>query len=243
MFAQVIRHAENAARPSARRIRRLQYEQRAAVGLCMLASLFACWVLSHRYQSDQKWLTQLEAAVKDLRDYEGVGTVARATEASHLQTELTHQQTLLTLLEDSPHGALGQPHRKASEILRLRIDAKLLAPLRSQLRPELQRAALAHPDKPSAFDDSFRLLKAGYILDGELCDPAHVSAEDTRDAITDYLIGAWKGALGTSGPLLNPREESDSQPAAASLNSQFQRSLQFSSSRTTRVQEKRSAPG
>ncbi len=225
IFAQVIRHSENAARPSVQRIRKLQRDQRLAVALGMLACLSVCWVLGGRYKADRRWLEQLVAAVQDLRESQGPGELASRATESKIQRELVAQQALLTLLEEKPHGALGRPHRTASDILLRRIDTTWLRPLRAQLQQDLVRASTTQYDKPGAdFDRGFQLLKAAHILDGQSCGP--VGEEEIRESIGDFLIEKWRTALVPSYHLFDVRDEADPQRPQSPAG-QLGRSLQF----------------
>lgn len=225
VFTQVIRHAENAARPSARRLRRMQIEQRAAIGLSMLACLGGCFLLAGRYCADKRWMEQLIVAADRLRQASGPGDVAGKAQDGKILRELQAEQSLLNLLDERPHGALGKPHRAARAILLQRIDASWLLPLRAQLKQDLETASAARYDSPGAeFDRGFQLLKAAHILDGQAC--AAVSAEETQQAISDFILAQWRRALGPERHLLEVREESDLQRPQSAAG-QLQRSLQY----------------
>ena len=225
VFSQVIRLAENAARPTPQRVRRLLLEQRVSVALSMLACLGVCWFLGGRYRADKRWMEQLVAAVQVLRDSNGPGEQARRAQDGAISRELTAQQNLLNLLEERPHGALNRPHVAASQVLLQRIDTAWLLPLHTQLKKELETASTAQYDKPGAdFDRGFQLLKAAHILDGQACE--QVGEDETRDAISDFILAQWRRALGPDRSLLNVREEEDPQHPRWAAG-QMQRSLQF----------------
>lgn len=210
VFAQVIRHAENAVRPTAQRLRRMVLEQRAAIGLSMLACLGVCFVLGGRYRADRRWMEQLADAVRELRGSTAPDAAARKTPDSKILRELAAQHKVLNLLDERPHGAIGRPHRAAREILLQRIDASWLLPLQAQLKQDLATATTAQYDKPGAeFDRGFQLLKAAHILDGESCAP--VTAEETQQAISDFILAQWRRALGSDRHVLDVREEADSE--------------------------------
>lgn len=220
VFSHIIRQAEHAVRPSQQRLRRLRAEQQVAVAATTIACLAASWYLARNYRRDVIWLSDLQERVATLHALPGVGTLARRAEDPRIASEIEQQTRVLQLLAMGPYGALGRPHRLATEILRRRMVEQWLQPLGTQLQSELQQAAQTAHDRPSEeFDRSFRLLKAITILQHRLDkDPQcqQISHQVAEESISVYLIEQWQRALGPDRHLLDPRQEvNEDEPTTA----------------------------
>lgn len=215
VFSHIIRQAEHAVRPTARRLARLRLEQHVAVAATALGCAAACLYMGRSYRRDVVWLDDLQARIATLREHPGVGRRAERADDLRISQELTNQALVLERLADGPHGALGRPHRIASEILRRRIDEQWLLPLNERLQASLKQTAAAEHDRPSEeFDRSFRLLKAVFVLQGRSC--PEITPEQAHESITDYLVEQWQRSLGPDRHVLDPHQEvNEDQPTSA----------------------------
>jgi len=219
MFAQVLRQAENAARPSVARQKRMQLHQRLAVGLAMAACLGGSWYLGARYSGTLLWLGRLGERSREMEEAQDLPRNAARASKDDMVAEIARQEAVRVLLEEAPSGVPGRPSAEALALLHRRAEREWLQPLAQQMQQDLERAASRQGNDPSEdFSRGFGMLLLSFVLRGNVCPGAE--PELTRQSLSQYIIEHWQRALGDRGQWLgrmNGDDEDPDRPRAASV--------------------------
>lgn len=200
VFAQVLRQAENAARPSAARLQRMQLHQRVAVGLAMAGCLGASLYLGGRYSGALRWMGRLEERAQKMQEAEDLPRDPARITKKAVHDEINRQDAVRALLEDAPSGVPSGPGISAMSLLRRRIDKEWLEPLKTQMQQDLEHARHQGSDPSEDFSRGFGVLRLAYVLRGNVC--PGTDPELTRQSLSQYVIEHWQRALGERGSWL-----------------------------------------
>lgn len=227
VFAQVLRQAETAARPSVASQHKMRLHQRMAVGLAIAACIGGSWYLGERYSAATLWLDQLVTRSKRMQEGADIPSAAARTTKEEMLAEITRQEALRVWLADAPAGMPMTPAAEASALLRRRVEKEWLRPLQSQMQQDLERAASRQGTDPGEeFSRGFGMLRLAYVLRGNVCSGTDPGM--TRDSLAQYIMEHWQRALGERGRWLELAigdEEDPDRPRTASI--QLRRQLEF----------------
>jgi type VI protein secretion system component VasK len=197
-LARVAHQAENAARPTLRQQRRMQWRRRVAVGVGALGAFGGGWFLAQRLQAERHWLAQLTAAAQLV---EGTSREAIKPATPDAFDALSQRVEALLGLQEilqarKAGGLLRVAHRAGADVLYRNVEAQLLAPLSPILEKELSAGEeWTQESADERFARGYRALQAAFILERRPCPSA--PKDQGRRWLAEYLANLWRRQVTT----------------------------------------------